>query len=440
MLTRLAIVAALLVVTSSSAASFQSILHTEVLAPVISAIDADLIPGSYFVVFKTGVHANDKISWFRDLHDRDIAKNGVWSNEFGNNIKSGVMHVYNIGSFQGLAGRFRPEVLDEIRRNPDVNYIEQDQVVYLTETQNHAPWGLARISHRKTLTYRTKSKYEHDLNGGEGVTVFVVDTGIKLSHDEFEGRASWGATFAEGAPDVDDHGHGTHCSGTIGGVNFGVAKNAHLVAVKSIWYDGTGTVSGVIAGIDFAHKRHLALKAERGGKYRGSVVSMSLGFGESDAIDTVITNAVGDGLHFAVAAGNENWDACDFSPARVKAAITVGASNLRDERAFFSNHGPCVDVFAPGVNVLSAGIKSNNDSIFGSGTSMATPHVAGLVAYHLSLAPENDSAFNSGPISPKEMKKLIKETATRDVLKDIDSRSPNLLIYNGGSTDSYYAW
>ncbi|KAF9351573.1 serine protease [Mortierella sp. AD094] len=441
MLIKFSIVATvLLVASSSSAVSFQYSFHSEILAPIVSSVKAEVIPDSYFVVFKSGINANDHASWFRDIHDQDIAKNGIWDNRDEYNFTSGVKHVYDIGSFQGLAGRFRPEVLDEIRRNPNVDYIERDQVVHLTETQKNAPWGLARISHRKTLTYKTKSRYEHNPNGGEGVTVFVIDTGIKLSHNEFEGRASWGATFAEGAPNVDDHGHGTHCSGTVGGVNVGVAKKAHLVAVKVIGSDGTGTVSGVIAGIDFAHKQHLALKAERGDKHRGSVVSMSVIYEKSRLIDSVISNAVGDGLHFSVGAGNDNDDSCDYSPAGSKDAITVGASNVRDERAYFSNHGPCVDIFAPGVNVLSAGISSDSATIYGSGTSMATPHVSGLIAYILSLAPEKDSSFNSGPISPKEMKTLLKETATRNVLEDIDSRTPNLLIYNGRKTDGYYTW
>ncbi|KAF9084974.1 serine protease [Mortierella sp. AM989] len=431
---------ALLIIAPSYSAAFQSIFQTEILAPVVSSVEAEVVPNSYFIIFKNGVHANDHVSWFRDLHDRDIALNGVWDSR-SDNFTSGVRHVYDIGSFQGLAGRFRLEVLDEIRRNPSVDYIELDQVVRLTETQKNAPWGLARISHRKTLNTKTISKYKHSPNGGDGVSVFVIDTGIKLSHEEFEGRASWGATFSEGSPDIDDHGHGTHCSGTIGGFNVGVAKKAHVIAVKVINEFGTGAVSDVAAGINFAYKQHLSLRDRKGDKYRGSVVSISLRFEESRTIDSAITRAASDGLHFAVAAGNDNWDACEFSPARVKAAVTVGASNVNDERAFFSNYGPCVDIFAPGVNVLSAGIGSNNHTVSGSGTSMATPHVAGLIAYHLSLAPERDSAFNSGqPISPKEMKALLKETATRNVLEDVDPETPNLLLYNGGKTDGYYAW
>ncbi|KAF9107880.1 serine protease [Mortierella sp. AM989] len=441
MLMRLSTVAAVLLVAATPlTAAFPSFIQSERLAPVIASFEAETVPDSYFVVFKDGVRANEHAAWVRDLHRRDVALNGVWDNEFDDNITSGVKHVYDMGSFQGLAGRFRPEVLDEIRRNPDVDYIEPDQTVYTSATQKNAPWGLARISHRKSLTYKTRSKYEHNPKGGDGVTVFVIDTGINVRHDEFEGRASWGATIPTGDADVDGNGHGTHCAGTIGSVAYGVAKKAHVVAVKVLRSNGSGTMSDVVAGVDFAVQEHLSLKSQKGKSYRGSVANMSLGGGKSRPLDAAVTNAVAQGLHFAVAAGNDNRDACYYSPAGVEAAVTVGASTVRDERAYFSNHGTCVDIFGPGLDIESTWIGGRTAKRTISGTSMASPHVAGLIAYYLSLAPENDSAFNSGPISPKEMKALLKETATRDVLDDLNSRTPNLLIYNGGKKDGYYAW
>ncbi|KAF9380177.1 serine protease [Mortierella sp. AD011] len=441
MLMKLSTVAAVVLAAATPlAAAFPSFIQSERLAPIVTSVEADIIPDSYFVVFKDGARANENAAWVHDLHRRDIAQNGVWENEYDGSIASGVKHVYDMGSFQGLAGRFRPEVLEEIRKNPDVAYIEPDQTVYAYETQKNAPWGLARISHRKTLTYKTRSKYEHDPEGGDGVTVFVIDTGINVSHNDFDGRATWGATIPYGDQDVDGNGHGTHCAGTIGGTSYGVAKKAKVVAVKVLRSNGSGTMSDVVAGVDFAVQEHLSLKAKKGNKYRGSVANMSLGGGKSRPLDAAVTNAVDEGLHFAVAAGNDNRDACYYSPAGVEAAVTVGASTVYDERAYFSNHGSCVDIFGPGLDIESAWIGSRTAKRTISGTSMASPHVAGLIAYYLSLTPVEGSAFNSGVITPKEMKALLKETATKDVLDDLNSRTPNLLIYNGGKKDDFYAW
>ncbi|KAI1299948.1 serine protease [Mortierella claussenii] len=439
MLLRLSTVAAV-VLTASSAVAFPSFLQSERLAPVISSIDAEVVPDSYFIVFKNGVRVNDHEAWVRDLHHHDVRLNGAWDNEFDDNFASGVRHVYDMGSFQGLAGRFRPEVVEEIRRNPDVDYIEHDQIVYTSEVQKNAPWGLARISHRKALTLKTHKRYLHNPEGGDGVTVFVIDTGINVKHKEFQGRASWGATIPLGDADIDGNGHGTHCAGTIGSAAYGVSKKAQVVAVKVLRSNGSGTMSDVVAGVDFAVQGHLSLKAQRGGKYKGSVANMSLGGGKSRPLDSAVTNAIAKGLHFAVAAGNDNRDACNYSPAGVEAAVTVGASTVNDEKAYFSNYGRCVDIFGPGLDIESTWIGGPTSKRTISGTSMASPHVAGLIAYYLSLAPANGSGFNSGPISPKEMKDLLKETATRDVLTDVDSRTPNLLIYNGGKKEDYYAW
>ncbi|KAF8924225.1 serine protease [Dissophora ornata] len=442
MLLKLSTVAALLL-AASSAVAYPSFIHSERMAPVISSIEAEVVPDSYIVVFKSGVSVSDHAAWVRDISFRDTVRNDASDDDddsLGDGIASGVRHVYDMGEFQGLAGRFRPDVLDEIRRHPDVDYIERDQVVYVSDVQKNAPWGLARISHRKTLTLKTYKKYIHDPNGGDGVTVFVIDTGINIKHQEFGGRASWGATIPMGDADIDGNGHGTHCAGTIGSEAYGVSKKANVVAVKVLRSNGSGTMSDVVAGVDFAVQEHLSLKAQQGRKYKGSVANMSLGGGKSRPLDSAVSNAVARGLHFAVAAGNDNRDACNYSPAGVEAAVTVGASTVKDERAYFSNHGPCVDIFGPGLDIESTWIGGTNAKRTISGTSMASPHVAGLIAYYLSLQPEDSSAYYSGPISPKDMKALLKETATEDVLDDVDSRTPNLLIYNGGKKDSYYAW
>ncbi|KAG0372145.1 serine protease [Mortierella sp. AD032] len=452
MLLKLSTVAAVvLLAVASSTQAFPSTMpsflhHSDRLAPIISSFEADTIPDSYFVVFKDGVRVHEHSAWVRELHHQDVAVNGAfWDNGSyeGTEDQSmgGVRHVYDMGSFQGLAGRFRPEVLDEIRRNPDVAYIERDQVVYTSKiaTQKNAPWGLARISHRKN-TFKNRGKYVHDTKGGDGVTVFVIDTGVSVGHKEFEGRASWGATIPYGDPDTDDNGHGTHCAGTIGSAAYGVSKKAEVVAVKVLRSNGSGTMADVVAGVDFAIQGHLALRAKKGGKYKGSVANMSLGGGKSRPLDAAVSNAVEQGLHFAVAAGNDNRDACNYSPAGVEAAVTVGASSSDDSRAYFSNHGPCVDIFGPGKDIESTWIGSPTARRTISGTSMASPHVAGLIAYYLSLAPQSDSGFHSGTYTPKEMKALLKETATRDALSDVNYRTPNLLIYNNVDKADYFAW
>ncbi|KAF9172909.1 serine protease [Mortierella sp. AD011] len=424
---------------ASSAVAFPSFIQSERLAPIFSPLDADIVPDSYFVVFKSGVRASENSAWIHDLHKRDISINGIWDD-----FASGVKHVYDMGSFQGVAGRFRSDVLDEIRKNPDVDYIERDQIVYTSEitTQNRAPWGLARISHRKGLTLGTFNKYEHNPKGGNGVTVFVIDTGINIKHVEFEGRAEWGKTVPSGDPDTDDNGHGTHCAGTIASRAYGVSKKAKVVAVKVLRSNGSGTMSDVVGGVEYAVDSHKALETAQGKKYKGSVANMSLGGGKSRPLDAAVANAIESGLHFAVAAGNDNRDACDYSPAGVPTAVTVGASTLDDTRAYFSNYGRCVDIFGPGLNIESTYIGSTTAKRTLSGTSMASPHVAGLIAYYLSLAPESSSSFHSGPLTPQEMKDLLIERGTRDILTDVKSGSPNILIYNNAAEDrgSFYAW
>lgn len=225
--------------------------------------------------------------------------------------------------------------------------------------------------------------------------VYVIDTGVYIDHEEFEGRARWGKTIPKNDLDIDGNGHGTHCAGTIGSRRYGVAKSANITAVKVLGTNGSGTMGDVIAGVDWAagDAKRLAkeaaaeLKATGKTKHKGSVANMSLGGSKSPGLDDIVNRAVKSGLHFAVAAGNDNRDACDYSPAAAELAVTVGASTLTDERAYFSNYGKCVDVFAPGLNILSTWNSGPNAVNTISGTSMASPHTAGLLAYLLSIYP-----------------------------------------------------
>lgn len=307
--------------------------------------------------------------------------------------------------------------------------------------EKNAPWGLARISHRESLGFGTFNKYLYTENAGEGVDAYVIDTGTNVDHVDFEGRANWGKTIPTGDEDKDGNGHGTHCSGTVAGKKFGVAKKANVYAVKVLKSNGSGTMSDVVKGVEWAATAHTeTVSAAKKGKkkgFKGSVANMSLGGGKSRTLDLAVNAAVDAGLHFAVAAGNDNADACNYSPAAAENAVTVGASTLADERAYFSNFGKCTDIFAPGLNILSTWIGSKYATNIISGTSMASPHVCGLLAYLVSLQPASDSAYAVAEISPKKLKADIIGISTRNALSDIPEDTPNLLIWNGGGKTNY---
>lgn len=309
------------------------------------------------------------------------------------------------------------------------------------EVEKTAPWGLARVSHRKTLSFGTYNKYLYAEDGGEGVDAYVIDTGTNTEHVDFEGRAHWGKTIPNGDADVDGNGHGTHCSGTIAGKKYGVAKKANVYAVKVLRSNGSGTMADVIAGVDYAATSHLEqVKAAKDGKrkgFKGSVANMSLGGGKTKMLDDAVNAAVDAGIHFAVAAGNDNADACNYSPAAAEKALTVGASAIDDSRAYFSNYGKCTDIFAPGLSIQSTWIGSKTAVNTISGTSMASPHICGLLAYYLSLQPASDSEYSLAAITPKELKSQMINIATVDALKDMPSGTPNLLAWNGGGCSNY---
>ena len=331
----------------------------------------------------------------------------------------------------------------------------------MSETEKGAPWGLARISHRKALSFASFDKYLYSEDGGEGVDAYVIDTGTFIHHDDFEGRASWGKTVPVGDPDEDGNGHGTHCSGTIAGKKYGVAKKANVVAVKVLKSNGSGSMSDVIKGVEWAAASHVrkvadAKKGKGDTAFKGSVANMSLGGGKSPGLDRMVNAAVDAGMHFAVAAGNDSSDSCSYSPAAAQKAVTVGASTLLDERAYFSNYGTCNDIFAPGLNIKSTWIGGKTNFNIISGTSMASPHIAGLLAYLLSLHPHAESAFAVPEITPKELKNSVLSIATPDKISDVPSDTTNvspllpfslfassadleiqLLAWNGGGSSNY---
>ena len=307
--------------------------------------------------------------------------------------------------------------------------------------EKNAPWGLARVSHRDALGFGNFNKYLYTEDGGEGVDAYVIDTGTNIEHVDFEGRANWGKTIPQGDEDVDGNGHGTHCSGTIAGKKFGVAKKANVYAVKVLKSNGSGTMSDVVKGVEWAATAHSdSVSAAKKGKkkgFKGSVANMSLGGGKSRVLDLAVNAAVDAGLHFAVAAGNDNADSCNYSPAAAAKAVTVGASTLGDERAYFSNYGTCNDIFAPGLNVLSTWIGSKYATNIISGTSMASPHICGLLAYFLSLQPSNSSAYAVADITPKQLKANLIGIATEGALTNVPSDTVNILAWNGGGKSNF---
>jgi subtilisin family serine protease len=250
---------------------------------------------------------------------------------------------------------------------------------------------------------------------GAGVTVYVIDTGIRTTHTTFGGRAVWGTNTTGDGNNTDCNGHGTHVSGTIGGSQYGVAKGVRLVAVKVLTCSGSGSTTGVVNGINFVTQQHQAGQS--------AAANMSLGGGASTALDNAVRSSIADGVTYAIASGNSNANACNFSPARVTQAITVNASDRPDTRASFSNFGTCTDIFAPGVGITSAWRTSNTATNTISGTSMATPHVAGAAALYLQGHPS---------ASPATVASALTANATANVISNPGSGSPNRLLFTIG--------
>ncbi|GGS06115.1 MULTISPECIES: S8 family peptidase [Streptomyces] len=356
--------------------------------------DATAIAGSYIVVLKDTVGVNAVASTARGLATR-----------YGGSVKrtyDSALHGFSAGMSENAAQR--------LAADPAVAYVEQDRTISIEGTQSPTPsWGLDRIDQR---ALPLDNSYTYG-NNGAGVKAYIVDTGINFTHQDFGGRAISGINIlAQGSPATDCHGHGTHVAGTVGGSSYGVAKDVTLVGVRVTNCMGAGAYGDVIAGVDWVTADHAAGAP--------AVANVSLGGPFSQALNDAITGAIDDGVVFAVAATNNQGNACEFSPASTPAAITVGATTNTDARASYSSYGPCVDVFAPGSDITSAWIGSNSATSTISGTSMATPHVTGAAALAL--------VANPG-FTPQQVRdKLAVNTATYNKITDPGPGSPNSLL------------
>jgi subtilisin family serine protease len=373
----------------------------------------DHVPGEYLITYLRNTTSEEATNHFLLMSSKGVE----------------LQHMWNIGFHRGFAAKLSDEIVAELQNDPMVGSIEVNMIVRMFDVQqscdgstsNALSWGLSRISYSGNIgSGGLPASFIYPSSGGSGTTVYVTDTGIYTGHQDFGGRATWGANYAGGS-NTDGNGHGTHCAGTVGGTSYGVAKATRLVAVKVLGADGSGTMAGIVSGVNYVTNNATPYK---------SVISMSLGgSGTQTALETAIDNAVYYNIAVVVAAGNNNGNACNTSPARFPSCITVGATALggsgssrSDVRSSFSNYGTCVTIFAPGTNIRSAWIGSATASNTISGTSMACPHVAGLSATILGA--------NSN-MSPSALRSRLISTSQTGLITSPGSGSPNRLLYNG---------
>ena len=375
----------------------------EAATPLASAAKAPAkaLSGQYIVVFKKQVG---------NVPEQAQAL----ANRHGGNL--GYTYEHAVKGFS--VANLPEQAVRALEKNPNVAYVEADQEVYAIGTQSNATWGLDRSDDRDPVLDGT---YEYNATG-TGVNAYILDTGIRTSHNDFGGRASVGYdAIGDGQNGQDCDGHGTHVAGTVGGTEYGVAKDVSLVAVRVLDCQGSGTISGVVAGVDW-----VTANAQK-----PAVANMSLGGGSSSTLDEAVRNSIASGVQYAIAAGNGDWlgraqDACDGSPSGVEEAMTISATDDTDTKASFANYGSCVDFFAPGVSITSAWIGSDSDTNTISGTSMAAPHAAGAAALYL----ENNSGATA-----QEVRDALYNATTKDIVSSSNTANNHLLYtldFSGG--------
>lgn len=427
-----------------------------------STVAGTNVRGRYIVSLKHGLTARDlesHVGWVNQVHKR--SKRSLGEHKYSNSTSAGVHKTFD--NLHVYVGEFDDDTLEQIKSRPDVEAVEEDRLwtpfegptsklfnvtsnpinvtsnplyeAFFAESgrkesrdaeqgesttgspmamasESGAPWGLARISHRD----RGASDYLYDSPAGAGTYAYVVDTGLNTAHADFGGRAQFGYNAVKDSSDADVQGHGTHATGIIGSSTYGVAKSAGLVAVK-VFDKGGSLTSVILDGYNWAVSD---IKAK--GRVGKSVINMSLGGGTSAAFNNAVEAAYRAGVVTVVAAGNEGRDVGSDSPASAADAITVGAVDSSDKQASYSNFGKAVDIYAPGSDILSTWIGSTIATQTMSGTSMACPHVSGLVLYLMA---------KEGLTDPADIITRVKGLGISDVISGVGSGSPNLLAYNG---------
>ncbi len=367
-----------------------------------------------FVAFPTGAAASPSVQdrYIVVLHDS--ADSDVVARDHARGHGARVHYVYGT-AIEGYAATIPPGRVAAVQSDPRVKYVEADGIAYASTTQSNATWGLDRID-QATATLNGTFNYT---NTGSGVNAYIIDTGIRFNHGDFGRRAVTGYDSVDGGSADDCNGHGTHVAGTVGGTTWGAAKGVTLVGVRVLNCSGSGTWSGVIDGVNWVTNHHIATGTP-------AVANMSLGGGANSSVDTAVKNSIAKGVSYAIAAGNGNaggkeQDACKYSPARVSEAMTIGATDKSDTKARWSNYGPCVDWFAPGVGITSAWYTSDIATNTISGTSMATPHTAGVAAQYLQ---SNTAA------SPQQVRDALYANTTKGIVKSSKTTNNHLLLTN----------
>ena len=386
----------------------------------------------YIVTFKEGLEDNEinkHVKSIKDMLSGSISpdqNDSVYGHftslaniEDQNSNYKGVTHHYHIGSYRSYSAHLPAWLAESLNSNSNIMSVQKEHSVKLSQTtikaniQQNAAWDLSVISQTTN-----SNNYIYPESAGQDVDIYVLDTGVRTDHTEFEGRATFGASFTGGG-DQDPHGHGTHVSGIAAGKTFGVAKKANIIAVQVLDKDGSGPVSSLMAGIQW-----VITNSQKTG--RRSVINLSIDAnGVVDSLTDMITNAVSVyNIAFAVAAGNDGVDACTASPSNSKSAVVVGSINSNLQLSDFSNHHSCVDIYAPGENIVSSWHDSATGTHKLSGTSQASPHVAGQLAVLISM---------NHRLKVLSIYQILVQIAQKGVVKGLDTDDYNLLLFNGVS-------
>jgi len=352
--------------------------------------------GEYIVVLK------DNLKEVAQVGTQSIAQEMALKHQ-------GQVFITYKSALNGFAVRMSEASVQKLLQDPRVAYVEENGYVEAVGTQSPATWGIDRTD-QQNLPLNSTYNYA---NTASNVHAYIVDTGVRLTHSEFTGRMGNGFDAVTSGGNANDcHGHGTHVAGTVGGTTYGLAKGVTIHAVRVLDCNGSGSNAGVIAGVDWVRTNHI----------KPAVANMSLGGGATQALDDAVTSAINAGVVFAVAAGNDNSSACNYSPARTPAAITVGATTNTDARASYSNYGTCLDIFGPGSNITSSWSTNDTSTSTISGTSMASPHVAGVAALYLSANPA---------ATPQQVRDALVTNGTPGKVTSPGTGSPNVLLYSG---------